>query len=63
VVGERDEVTIIPPRQGRFTELVARGGIFTTLYQMQFEGEAAEGEGTRRSCLGEDPTHTLPAAQ
>ena len=42
--------------QGRFAELVARGGIFTTLYQMQFEGEAAEGERDGRARPGHNPT-------
>jgi ATP-binding cassette subfamily B protein/subfamily B ATP-binding cassette protein MsbA len=35
--------------QGPFAELVARGGLFATLYQTQFGGEEAEGDGARRS--------------
>jgi ATP-binding cassette subfamily B protein/subfamily B ATP-binding cassette protein MsbA len=49
--------------QGPFTELVTRGGIFTTLYQMQFEGEATEGERAGGSGLNYDPPHVLPAAK
>ena len=49
--------------QGPFTDLVARGGIFTTLYQMQFEGDTTEGERAGRAGLDYDPTHVLPAAK
>ena len=49
--------------QGRFTELVARGGIFTTLYQIQFEGDTTEGERAGRSGLDYNPTHVLPVAK
>ena len=34
--------------QGPFTELIARGGIFARLYQTQFGGEEAAGEGISR---------------
>jgi len=47
--------------QGPFAELVSRGGIFTMLYQMQFEGEATEG--AERSSLNHDSALVLPAVE
>jgi ATP-binding cassette subfamily B protein/subfamily B ATP-binding cassette protein MsbA len=49
--------------QGPFAELVARGGIFATLYQTQFGGEEAEGERASRHPAGHTTTLVSPTAQ
>jgi ATP-binding cassette, subfamily B, bacterial len=49
--------------QGPFAELVARGGIFATLYQTQFGGEEAEGERASRHPAGHHTTLVSPTAQ
>jgi ATP-binding cassette subfamily B protein/subfamily B ATP-binding cassette protein MsbA len=49
--------------QGPFAELVARGGIFATLYQTQFGGEKAEGERASRHPAGHTTTLVSPTAQ
>jgi ATP-binding cassette subfamily B protein/subfamily B ATP-binding cassette protein MsbA len=49
--------------QGPFAELVARGGIFATLYQTQFGGEEADGERARRHLAGPTATLVSPTAQ
>jgi ATP-binding cassette subfamily B protein/subfamily B ATP-binding cassette protein MsbA len=46
--------------QGPFAELVTRGGIFTMLYQMQFEGEGAEASAPDDSRCGHNPMLLLP---
>jgi ABC-type multidrug transport system fused ATPase/permease subunit len=49
--------------QGPFAELVARGGLFTTLYQMQFEGEAAATPAPDAHCPAPPSTRVLPGAK
>src|SRR5262249_41314495 len=48
--------------QGSFAELVARGEIFATLYQMQFEGEATDANASDGRCHGQNLTLVLPGA-
>jgi ATP-binding cassette, subfamily B, bacterial len=48
--------------QGSFVELVARGGIFATLYQMQFEGETTDANASDGRCRGQNLTLVLPGA-
>ena len=47
--------------QGSFAELVARSGIFATLYQTQFGGEETADDGADGRRIG--PTHVSPATQ
>jgi ABC-type multidrug transport system fused ATPase/permease subunit len=49
--------------QGTFAELVACGGIFTTLYQTQFGGEETEGTHTRRHPTGHATSLVSPTTQ
>jgi ATP-binding cassette subfamily B protein/subfamily B ATP-binding cassette protein MsbA len=48
--------------QGPFAELVAKGGIFTTLYQTQFGGEDTAGEHARQRPTGHNTPLVSPTA-
>ena len=49
--------------QGSFADLVARGGIFATLYQMQFEGGATAAHTSDGGCRDHNLTLVLPGAK